>query len=347
MMDTEEFCPAFGIDPAAAKATLARDPADDDHPWYVQAMLALGSWITALVVVAFCCFFLSLVFDLEEGSFGAVLTAVGAAFFALGFAMLLRGKSGVFAAHFATAMAAAGQAMAAVGVGIFADEIWAAALASLPFAAAVALWLPSRALQGLSSAWAAILVLVALHDQNFPFMFEAAAIGVAAGVALHLYPPRRDLAPTAVVLLLVGPLLSIMFDFQNDLGISGFAVEGWASLAIFVGLILFLVYSMWTRVLGRTGQIELALFAAAAVAVSIVMPPGAAAALVILVLAFALGSHLLALIGVLLEIYFLWKFYYDLDMTLLHKSYLLVGVGIVLLIIWGLLARINTKAAAS
>ena len=345
-MDRSEFCTAFGIDPAAATAALerARPAGHLDQPWYVQAMLGLGSWITALVVIAFCCFFLALVFDLDDEPFGAALAVVGTGFFAVGFIMLLRRTTGVFAAHFATAIAAAGQAMAAVGAGMLLDEVWPAALASLPFAALVSWVLESRTLQALSTAWAVILVFVALNDQNFAFMLEFAALLVAAGVALHLYPPRRDLVPMASVLLLVGPVLSIMFDLRDGLGVAtGEVTDDLLAKAIFIVLTLFLLHAIWRHLDDRTAQIELALFAAAAIAVSAVMPVGAAAALVILVLAFVLGAHALALIGILLEVYFLWKFYYDLDMTLLEKSLMLMGVGVVVLALWGAMARLAAK----
>ncbi len=349
MMQLDQLCTNFGIDPAAARKALenAGVANDHDHPWYVQLMLAIGSWVTALLLIAFCGFFINLVLGLDGDSFAPVMAVAGMIFFAVAFAMLRRREAGVFSAHFATALAAAGQGMVAVGIGIHFEAPWAAALASAPFAVLIASTIDNRMLQGLSSTWVVVLVFVALFEKDFPFILEVAALGVAAGVFLHLYPPRRDLAPTAGVLLLVGPLLSIMFDFQGELDISAVAASGWIAQLIFVALIVFLLHALWRHAGDRSGQVELAVFAAAAVAVAIILPPGAGAALVILVLAFSLGARVLALMGVLLEIYFLWKFYYDLNMTLLHKSFMLAGVGIVLLSLWGVLARVLHKEPAS
>ncbi len=349
MMNLDQFCTGFGVDRRAAQNAIAKAPRgrEQEHPWYVQVMLGFGSWITALLVIAFCCFFLNLVFGLEDDSFSAALAVVGVMFFAAGFVMLRRAAAGVFATHFATALAAAGQAMAAVGIGMHFETVWPSALASVPFTVITAARIESRLLQGLSSAWTVILVFVALHEHEFPFMLEVAALGVAAGVALYLYPPRRDLVPTASVLLLVGPVLSIMFDFQGEFGFAGVAASGWIAQLIFVALILYLLHALWRHATDTTARAELAFFAAAAIAVSAIFPPGAGAALVILVLAFVLGSRVLALIGVLLEIYFLWKFYYDLNLTLLHKSFMLAGVGVVLLALWGLLARLLHKELPS
>lgn len=348
MMDLDAFAAAFGIDATAARRTLEEHNArsEHDHPWYVQTMLALGSWVTAIVVVALGGFFLYLTFDLDGEAFGAGMALLGLIFFVPGFVLLLRGAGGVFAAHFATAIAAAGQVMAAIGAGSIVDAPWPAALASLPFAAAVACFLDSRALQAISSALAAGLALIALHELAFPFVPEAAALGVVAGAALRLRPPRRDLAPVASVLLLTGPALSIMFDFGAGLGYADkVAYDGWIARAMLVALIGYLLHSLWRRLADRTAQIELALFAAAAVATSLLLPVGGAAALVILVLAFVLGARGLAIIGSLLQIYFLWKFYYDLDMTLLQKSALLAAVGVVILGLWVAATRLATGKA--
>ena len=349
MMQLDRLCADLSIDPAAAKAVLEKAGAasEDDHPWYVQLMLAIGSWVTALLLIAFCGFFINLVLGLDGDSFAPVMAVAGMIFFAIAFAMLRRQDAGVFSTHFATALAAAGQGMVAVGIGVHFEEPWAAALASAPFAILIASTIDNRMLQGLSSTWVVVLVFIALFEQEFPFILEIAALSVAAGVFLHLYPPQRDLAPTAGVLLLVGPLLSIMFDFQGELEFSTFASSGWIAQLIFVALILFLLHAVWRHAGDRSARIELAIFAAAAIAVAVILPPGAGAALVILVLAFSLGARVLALMGVALEVYFLWKFYYDLNMTLLHKSFMLAGVGLVLLALWGVLARVLHKEPAS
>jgi uncharacterized membrane protein len=68
-----------------------------------------------------------------------------------------------------------------------------------------------------------------------------------------------------------------------------------------------------------------------AIAVAVLLPPGASAAMAIMMLAFVLGALPLAITGTLIEILFLWRFYYNLDATLLTKSLWLMAVGVVLL----------------
>jgi uncharacterized membrane protein len=76
-----------------------------------------------------------------------------------------------------------------------------------------------------------------------------------------------------------------------------------------------------------------------AAAVCLLLPPGGSAALVILMLAFTLGHWPLAIIGLLLEIYFVPRFYYDLDLSLLIKSWILMAVGVALLAAYGVMRR--------
>ena len=65
----------------------------------------------------------------------------------------------------------------------------------------------------------------------------------------------------------------------------------------------------------------------------------------IMMLAFVLGSRPLALLGTLLQIYFLSRYYYDLDVSLLDKSLILMAVGGLVLALWGVFIRASAKQA--
>ena len=88
----------------------------------------------------------------------------------------------------------------------------------------------------------------------------------------------------------------------------------------------------------RTTRLHL-FVAIVAAAICLLLPPGGSAALVILMLAFTLGHWPLAVVGVPLEIYFVPRFYYDLDTSLLSKSWILMAVGITLLAGYAALRR--------
>lgn len=350
-MDLNQLCTAFGIDRTAAEKAIAEgnQAAERDAPWFVQALMGLGSWIAALVIIAFGGFLLVLVFDMKGGeSFGVALCVLGLLFFGPGYFMLRRNSDGIFANQFGTAIAAAGQAMVAVGAGFAADSVVAAALVSIPFCILIAMVLESRTLQAMSTAWTVILGLLALGNLKFEYPLELTALGVAAGVFLTLRPPQRDLAPSAMVLLVLGPIVAILTDFRADFGVNyTFFFAGWGARAIYGALSAYLFYALWQRTEDRQAQIRIALFALAAVVLSFLLPPGGSAAIALMILAFMLGSHLLALLGILLQIYFLSKYYYDLDLTLLTKSMVLMAAGVIILGLWALMMRTRTAEQAA
>jgi len=347
MMDLQQFASAFGIDPTNARDALdrKRETSDAAAPWFVQGLLALGSWIAALVIIAFGGVLLIVVFELDaDSTFGMVLGIMGLGVFALGFLILKSSTEGIFANQFGTAIAAAGQAMVAIGTGMYFDSVVAAAVVSIPFCVLVATHANSRALQTLSSASTVVLALLALGDLQFEFPLEITALGVVAGAYLTLRPPLRDLTPTALVLLMTGPLAAIMAGFLNEFGVAySFFLAGWGARAVYGALSAYLFYTLWRQARDQPTRIRIALFALAAVVLSVMLPPGGSAAITIIVLAFVLGSHLLAVLGIGLQIYALSKFYYDLDITLLTKSMILVGAGIIMLALWAVMIRTQPK----
>jgi uncharacterized membrane protein len=187
-----------------------------------------------------------------------------------------------------------------------------------------------------------------LLDATLPYYLDIVSLAGVAGFALMLRPLQRDLQPLAVVLLLVFPALAIF---------GGNEVIGWLfkpgeaggmfAKVIHIALFLWLVRIHWQHAATRNVRERLGPFTVAAVIVCILLPPGGSAALLILMLAFVLGSRPLALLGTLLQIYFIWRFYYDLDTTLLVKSEILAAVGGVLLVAWWFMQRYTPEGMRS
>ena len=337
MVDLARFCADFDIDLREAQQVLnsSTGVADSALPWYVQVIVGLSAWVTAIVTVLFGGTILEFmgIADFEK----LPLAILGAGFLAAGLGLLRRGQTGLFLTQLAIALAAAGNAMIAAGIW-FQWELWPAAAASVVIAGLVVRTTSNRQLQFLSSLFAAGLVVVWLLDDNIAHCLDIAAMGTLAGALILLYPPQKDMRPTAVVLLLMVPLLSAIVDIvpgSLEQASRGGTIAKITSIAIF----LWLVVLLWRRMTTRDTRLQLAGFAVAATAVSMILPAGGSAALVIMMLAFVLGSRPLALLGILLQIWSLWRFYYDLHMTLLDKSLVLVAVGTVLLGLWWFVTR--------
>ncbi len=343
-----EFCARLGLDPAAAGAVLAAPGAGPRSPVYVQALLAVGAWIAAILVIAFVLVLLGLVVELDFERAAPVVALVGAGIFAAGAAMQRGKPAGGFGFHFASALLAAGALMAPIAIGIQTESFWAAAMVAAVATAAAALFGRDRAAQFLAAALTAGLVAGGFAEAGLPFLIELAALTAVAGALLLIHPPRRDLAPTAAVLLLFLPALMVVmaqgaFFYWFSGEVPWLLASGFIARAILAGLVLWLLH-LHRRLSGRgvdATTLGLGLFF---VLVAALLPPGGSAALALMMLAFVLGLRGLAAIGVLFQIYFVSRFYYDLDASLLHKSLILMAAGVLVLGAYALVIRRTAEA---
>ncbi len=326
MTDLATFCSALGLDDAAARRVIDDDACERPMPLYAQIILGGGAWITALAMIVFVIAFCALVLDVDEP--GLPFSLFGAAAFASGLWLLSRPGIGVFALHFAVALASAGAVMGAADVGFEHSSMAGAVVAAAPFAF-LAIWRGrDPLLQFLTVALAVGLAIAALFEAEVPYRTDIVALAAPLGVWLYLRPPARDLRPAATVLLLAMPLLAI----ADGAPVVGLGEQGgWIARAIHLALFLWLVRLNLPRAGSVDNGFVLAVFALAAILVCLLLPAGGSAALLLLMLAFTLGSRPPAILGTLLQIYFIWQFYYDLEATLLTKSLVLAAAGAVLL----------------
>lgn len=326
------FCERLGIDPEIARRELAARSGAAEAPWYMQAVLGVGAWITAIAALFFVGLVMNLVLDIDEPN--AFIALVGIVLFGFSLNLLRRRPDGAFTGHMAVAFAVAGTLLTAAGAGFPAESVLVAALVTLPFAAS-AIWLQRSALlQFLITSVALILVMVAVWEQADRLVGDLAAITVPAGAALLLRPGRLNLRPTAFALLIVPQgveLLAMSFDQVWTWW------YGWPARLVFLAVFGCLIVLNLRRVADQQRQMMAIAGAAAAIAVALLLPTGASVGLVLLALAYTLASRALAVIGALAEVYFTWQFYAELQSTLLTKSIILMGAGVVLLLCYGLL----------
>ena len=332
MTELAAFCVRTGIDEAAARQALGARAAHESLPWYMHMVLGIGAWITAIVALFFAGVVMDLVFDIDEPNLAVAV--VGAMVFVASPWLLHSRPEGAFAAHAAVAFATAGTLLAAAGAGVPERSVWLAAAVTLPFGVAAIWQQRSLLLQFLIVSIALTLGVLAAWDHWNDPVADLPALFIPVGVTLLLYPPRRDVRPTAFALLIVPLLIDILVaKFEG----SWTLWFGWPARGLLLAVFALLFAVNWRRVADRQGRL---LAAAAAVAIAVVvwqLPTGGSAALVLLTLAYTLGSRTLAVIGALTAIYFIWSFYWDLEGTLLTKSIILMSAGAILLLCYGLL----------
>jgi hypothetical protein len=336
------FCARNGIDEAAARRALSGGDSHDDAPWHMQAVLGIGAWITAIAGLFFAWAVLDLGFGMDEPN--QVVAMIGAVLFAASLWLLHQRPEGAFSAHTAVAFAAAGTLLAAAGIGFPQESLWQAAAATMPFAAAAIWQRRSALLQFLVASVTLILCITAAWDHWDHMIADLPAISVPIGAALLLYPPQRDVRPTAFALLVVPQLIEIVaFGFESPWTLW----FGWPARLLLLATFAFIFVADWRRVVSPQARLLAISGTVAAAAVALLLPTGASAGLVLLALAYTLGSRSLAALGTLAEIYFIWRFYNEFQSTLLTKSIIMMTAGGILLICYGLLVAATHRRVES
>ena len=342
MADLRQFCDKLGIDEDLAFGALARERDELTSalamPWYVRLVVGFGAWVTAIAAIILG---VAIINFSDSSEFEFLLIMLGVIYLIPGLFLLRMAKSGIFATQLGVAISAAGIAMIVLGAFLYWFEALPAFLVSLLLTGVIVVMTSNRTLQFLAALLTAGLFTVTLTDTNVPYFLAVASLAGPAGMVLLLRPMQRDLHPLAVVLLLVFPIFDWFYVDAVSVGLIEQSVEpgGWLARSINIGLFLSLAAIHWKRAATFDVQARLIVFSVAAIIIGLLLPPGGAAALTILMLAFVLGSRPLALLGTLLQINYIWRFYYDMDVTLLVKSGILVAVGATLVLAWWLMTR--------
>lgn len=315
--------------------------ADRESPWYLRWIVGIGAWVTALVLFALGASFVFFLLDIDSG---VALAVFGAVFYALGLWLLRDGGSGVFGEQLGIATAASGGAMIAVGLTGEAESLWVGLVVSLGVAAGVIAVTRDRILQFLAAALVAVYFFAAALDTENRYAADLVALVSAVGLALLLYPPRRDLVPSAVAFLLAYPAFSIL---AGDIGLQGGWLEQGGAVARVIHILLFLhLVFRHQQHQDNRASLPAIVFAVLAVGVCLLLPPGGSAAMLLLVLAYVIGSRPFAVIGAALQGQFIVRYYYSLEMNLFDKSLLMMAVGLLLVGAWWLLQRHGERSAA-
>lgn len=320
----ERLCRHLGLDAGVADGLVASYPGAA-VPWYLRVAIAIGAWLTSAALILAVGVMLGQVF-LESGlplaaaGLGTVIAAAAVA--------LHRGSRGAFQTQCAVAAALAGQALMVGGLGFEAESVTVAAIMACAVAAVLAAVFRDQELQFLSCALAIGAVLAALLEAGVP---QAGGVLLAAtlpaALLLLLRPPAgADLRGLSWALLLV-PQAALALP---EVGVSD---ADWLPRAGYAaGLVATL--ALLSRVGSAGSRFTLAAGAAVAVLLGAVASAGVIGSLLLLALGYLLGSRMLAGLGIAAHVWFVGRFYYDLELTLLVKSGMLVAAGLLLLTLW-------------
>jgi uncharacterized membrane protein len=320
-------------------------PQDGASPWYVRGMLGIGGWIGAIFFLGFIGIGFARVM---ESSGAAAVAAIVCSCGAYGI-FRMAGK-GAFAGQFGLALGLAGQALFAVA--IFKPFRFEEAIGHfLLFAVAAVLTvvMPNflhRIFTTLVAVTALLLGLAqtGLHGLALPLVATGCALVWRgefrlAGRADIWQPVGYGLAlglvQVATTSLLGGELMHRMHRGGGGwLELHGAEVGTTLVALVFLAVVVHILRDLAIDPASSEGG---TIIGCTVLAMAVSFPAhGLAAALLILILGFAGGNRVLFGLGLLALASFLSHYYYQMKETLLFKSMILAGAGVVLLTVrWG------------
>lgn len=309
-------------------------------PWYVRVMLGIAGWVGALFLLGFVAVGLSFVVESTAGSLtaGVLLTGIAVALFrALG--------DNDFIAQFAFAISLAGQVLILLGLAQWLNEDTAKVAFCTMLLGTALFWLVD---QFLHRFWSALVIVAsgALVIGSFGLASMLPAFGAACFTALWLtelrFADRCGVAPAFGYALTIGTLATVFshrifgpswwLDWQPDLIEPKLSM--WLSAAA-LGLTVWLCgrYLLNRDLPVKTGRHDLILLVVSVLAAVIsTHADGLVITALLIVIAHAIGNWPLLGVGLVSLLAYLSYYYYQMDLTLLTKSAVLLMVGSALLL---------------
>jgi len=338
-----EFSQYTGLKPGAVSHALTAH-GERDHPWYISVFLAFAGILTAIMGCAFVESFIGLLLSSADESVFGVL---GLIIFA-GAIFLRRKTQSPYLQHMLNTMILVGGGLAAFGFGIKIADFDGIVIYLLVLSLIVFVAVRDRILEFMSAAVIITLIGMELYHLKIP-MVESVILIISTGIGVVLLtrPLRNRLFNAAGTALLIAPaILGIGLVHVHRLGdvveASRFSDDWPARIISLVVLLAAIAYLNRGKSVSDFKPPVIVL--APLVGAAALVPLGGASALLLILAGYILGSRTLAIIGTLLQIYFLTMFYYDLSLDLLTKSIILFVSGLLFLGVWAFVRRSEEPA---
>jgi len=342
--DVLAFLKAEGLAPAGAddavRAALAAETSDE-MPWFMRVAIGVGAWLaTAFLIGSF--------FAIAELEDYRAQTIVGVLL--IGMAVAVRRQSSAeFLQQTAVAASLAGQALVIHGIGDLFDSVVGAGITGALLSIALVWLMPDRVHRFLSALIGSGSAVAAAVASEAPAALEIATLVLVACTAYVWRMGIRDRdAATAEMLEPVGYGLVIalfgvlLFDTMTSMDGFRWALghlrQEMLGSATTIGITLAFMALVW-KIIDEHGTSHrsrasfAALAGVAALGTGALSSPGIVAGAAALVLAFDRRDRVLLGLAVIFLLVFGSAYYYSLSLTLLEKSGVLVGSGLLLIAI--------------
>ena len=321
----------LALDAAASDAELAVNSASLKTPWYVQLLVGVSAWLAAIFFIGFL-----VVAEIVQSETSALIVGAILMVVALGLKYLL--KQTIFVDQVAFAVSLVGQGLLIGGIGAQFDSLLVGALAAIGLEVLLYFIYPDSLHRFVSVILLAVALMVLAFEREVMDLTHLYVLGAAAGAVLvwqkdllshdgrwgELLRPLRYGLPVALFGI---SLLSLFSELE---------IAHWWLSAAAVALVL--IY-LGMRILG---ELDMAIQSAAGIGMVValvvlsipaIQTPGILAAILVLVVGFWRNNQLLLGLAAAFLLFFLGAYYYNLDITLLNKSFVLMATGVVLLLL--------------
>lgn len=317
--------------PASREAIAATVAAQTERgtPWYIQGLIGLSGWVAALFFIGFL------------GILGVIDTEIpqlvaGLLFCAGATSLAWATRRSIFAGQLTLALSLAGQGLFIAGLHGLTDSIPATLLGVIIFEIVLLALYPDtlhRFISGLLIAGALLYLFVDLEWEELTH--PVVVLLMVATVLIWHYESWFLTGPLAAFYRPVGYSLPLAtFAFLVISLTDGSGIDYWWLSAVgLLVVLLYLAYQILTEQ-GLSWQQPLALGLFAGILLLMIpayQTPGILAALIGLLLGFQRGNQLLLGLATAFLALFLIGYYYNLEISLLTKSYILLGTGVILL----------------
>lgn len=304
-----------------AAARLVRTSAPASEPWFVQVLLAAGAWVAAICFIS-CLGIAGLLND------GEAALLVWGAVFVSGATVLRSLTRHIFPTQLALAGSVAGHGFILAGAGMLTDSVAGVTAAALVLCIVLYPLYRDDLHRFLSCLLASGCVTAWIMIDGVAELIHVAILAKIIAVGL-VFMERTELTwlrPLGYAMALSVPAnLFLVVLPEHDL-----EVHWWPANVVLAGALVWL-YQWAAGDWARLREEPLIVAVVATVALAAVTTPGVLAAIGLMVLGYARRDSLLLTMGVAFFPTFLVVFYYELETSLLTKSYILIASGAVLL----------------
>lgn len=318
-------------EPAHIAATLSQTTPETPTPWYIRGLIGIGGWVAALFFILF----LGVLGIIDEGSQAIV---VGFIFCLVAIGLKWLTRRSVFAGQLALAVSLAGQALFIGGLTSEIDNISITLLITILFEGVLLIFYPDKLHRFLSTLVICGAIFWLFIDLEIQEVSHLVLILLAVGtVLLWLYEARLIVTPLRQFYRPVGYALPVaMFGFLLLSFSEEMEIKWWWLSAGGLLLVLFYLEYLILRQQGLGLQTKIVPWLLAGTLILIIpafQTPGILAALIGLLLGFQGGREARLLLGLSIAFLavFLIGYYYNLNLTLLTKSFVLMGTGLIFL----------------